>query len=69
MHAMKGIMHYKKNSLSGRLKIDPKLLIAVHILDIDFKNVEVICHTCFLILFSSLLIIHVVNKFRSNEFA
>lgn len=60
---MKGIMHYKRNSLSGRLKIDPKLLIAVHILDTDYKKVELICNTCFFFtLFSSLLIIHVVNK-------
>lgn len=65
---MKGIMHYKRNCLSGKLKIDPKLPTAVHILDTDFKNVELICNTCFFFtLFSSLLIIHVVNK--SNESA
>lgn len=38
MQATNGIMYYKKNSLSGRLKIDPKFLIAVQLLDTDFKN-------------------------------
>lgn len=48
---MKGIMHYKRNCLSGKLKIDPKLPTAVHILDTDFKNVELICNTCFFFYF------------------